>query len=73
MVYAIVVGACADCSTPFSFNPRRVPSKRINGTREPICRRCFHRNNKLRRAAGLPTYTLRADAYGPCSEGELDD
>ena len=45
MGYAIATGTCYTCGALFNFNPVRVPSVRVDGVREPICRACIDRAN----------------------------
>ena len=59
------------CSRLFSYNPMRVPSVRINGIREPICRDCVKLVNPRRIANGLGPIEPWSDAYDPCPEEEL--
>jgi hypothetical protein len=73
MGYAFCAGPCCGCGQPFVFNPRRVPSIRINGHRQPICRSCIARVNPMRRANGLEEIVPLPDAYEPCDERELPD
>jgi hypothetical protein len=49
----------------------RVPSIRINGTREPICLACVTTVNPRREANGLPPIVPAPDAYEACREEEL--
>jgi hypothetical protein len=70
-MYALCTSPCAGCGRLFSYNPVRVPSIRIKGTREPICRVCIDRVNPTREANGLPPIAPAADAYEPVDEGEL--
>ena len=69
MGWAIVWGACASCKTMFSFNPHKVPSVRINGVREPVCRSCIERVNPVRIKNGLAPITIDPEAYEPIEEG----
>ena len=71
MGFAIATGLCIGCRQPFAFNPVRVPSAVVNGTREPICRTCVERVNPLREEKGLPPIEILPDAYAPCDENEL--
>jgi len=64
MGFAFCMGGCCICKVTFNFNPDRVPSIRINGEKEPICRACHADINKLRESKGLPTFPLAQDAYG---------
>jgi hypothetical protein len=70
--YVTAMGHCFGCGRIFSFNPVRVPSITINGTREPICAGCVERANPLRVKNGLPPIIPASDAYEGCDEGELE-
>jgi hypothetical protein len=72
MGYALATGACLTCQKMFNFNPVRVPSFRVNGSREPICGPCIEIINQKRVAAGVPPFTISPDAYDACDEGELE-
>jgi hypothetical protein len=39
--YVLAYGACIHCGTMMTFNPHYVPSIRVQGTKEPLCRGCF--------------------------------
>jgi hypothetical protein len=71
--YAFCMAACIGCGRIFSFNPLRVPSLTVNGTREPICLGCVARVNPRRIANGLDAIVPLPDAYEPCPENELPD
>jgi hypothetical protein len=71
MGYAITMGYCINCGNLFSFNPVHVPSLRVRGVRQPVCRHCIERANPLRRKNGLPEIVPHPDAYEPCDEREL--
>ena len=71
MGYAIVTSHCFGCSRVFSYNPVRVPSIMIQGSREPICANCVARVNPTRIANGLDPIVPAPDAYEPCDESEL--
>jgi hypothetical protein len=60
MGFMFVMGFCIACHTPISFNPHTVPSLRVNGTREPLCRGCANKWNKLHPENARP---IAADAY----------
>lgn len=68
MGYMIAMGNCAVCGNLFTFNPERVPSVRINGEKEPVCRPCMERVNILKREKGLPEFEIPEDAYEPTPE-----
>lgn len=71
MGYAICTGQCAGCRRIFSFNPVRVPSIRVNGVREPLCRTCVDTVNAHRLKSGLEVFPIPEDAYEPVDESEL--
>ena len=71
MGYALCHSACIGCNRIFSYNPMRVPSVTVNGSREPICRDCVERANPQRIAKGLEPIVPRPDAYDPIDESEL--
>lgn len=70
-MYALCHSACAGCHRIFSYNPLRVPSVVIKGSREPICRHCVERVNPMRIANGLEPIVPLPDAYEPIHESEL--
>jgi hypothetical protein len=71
MGFALCHGHCIGCGQLFSFNPVRVPSITIKGTREPVCRNCVERVNPVRIKNGLPPIVPLPDAYDACDESEL--
>jgi hypothetical protein len=72
MGVAFCTGSCLACRRPFTFNPMRVPSLRVNGVREPICEGCMTgRINPLRVEKGLPPFEILPGAYEACDESEL--
>jgi len=71
-MYALAYGNCYSCKRLFGFNPVRVPSIRINGVREPICRHCIERANPKRVENGLQPIVPAPDAYEAVDESELD-
>lgn len=70
-MYAFACSACYGCKRTFTYNPVRVPSININGSREPICQVCVDRVNPRRIANGLEPIVPHPDAYGACHESEL--
>ncbi len=70
-MYALMFGKCANCGQPFGFNPHKVPSIRVEGKREPVCKPCIDQANPQRVAAGLPPFVIQPDAYEPIPEEEL--
>ena len=71
MGYAFCTGRCYCCKRVFSFNPVKVPSVRINGVKEPVCRSCIEAANPERVKNGLEPFVPHPDAYEPCDESEL--
>jgi hypothetical protein len=71
MGYALATSHCIGCGQIFSYNPVRVPSIRINGSREPICLPCVKLVNPIRVKNGLDPIVPKPDAYEACDEGEL--
>jgi hypothetical protein len=71
--FVSAMSACFGCKQVFSYNPMRVPSVIVSGSREPICRRCVEQANPRRLANGLPPIVPLPGAYEPCDESELDD
>ena len=41
----LVIGLCWACGTMMTYSAERVPSIRVNGTRQPICQTCVDRAN----------------------------
>lgn len=71
MGYALAMGLCINCGRLFSFNPNSVPSIRVRGVREPVCRDCMAAANRARVANGLEPLPILPDAYDPVDESEL--
>lgn len=69
MGYMLAFGQCCVCNAVFTFNPERVPSLRIRGNREPICRDCIERANQLRQEKGLELIQPLPGAYEAQEEG----
>jgi hypothetical protein len=70
-MYALLFAQCASCKRVFGCNPLRVPSIRVNGVREPVCKECVTSANPKRKAMGLEEFTIHPDAYEPVDEQEL--
>ena len=72
MGYAFMIAPCLVCKNRFTFNPIRVPSFKVKGVKEPICRVCHIALNKLRVEKGVPPFPEpHPDAYEACDENEL--
>jgi hypothetical protein len=69
--FVIAMAPCLQCGRPFSFNPLKVPSYRVNGVREPICEECMNDLNVQRKALGLDPFPIAPDAYAAIPETEL--
>lgn len=61
--YVLVTSACAVCGEVISYNPNRVPSVRVRGEREPVCRPCIEAANPVRVSRGLDPITIHPNAY----------
>jgi len=61
MGYMMLICECAACRRPISCNPEKVPSIRINGVREPICRACAERWSEIHNTP----VSIHPDAYEP--------
>jgi hypothetical protein len=59
---------CVVCRRPFFYNPQRVPSIRVQGSREPVCRDCIERANVERARLGLDPLVVLPGAYDPIDE-----
>jgi hypothetical protein len=68
MGYAIMLGFCVACKQPISFNPRKVPSLKVDGIRQPICKSCADRWNVLHPENARP---IQDGAYEHFDENEL--
>jgi len=68
----IVLGECAGCGRLFGFSPSRVPSVRVDGEREPVCRDCMGQLNMRRVAAGLRPWAIHPEAYAPDPVGDAE-
>lgn len=72
MGFAECIGPCCGCGEMITFNPNKVPSLRVHGNREPLCRVCFGKWNEIHRVSkGLPPEPLAPDAYSPIPESDL--
>lgn len=69
--YCIVHGRCFGCGQLFQFHPHKVPSIRVEGVRQPVCRTCIEKANPERIKNGLAPVVIMDGAYEPCPEEEL--
>ena len=66
MGYAFVLGSCVNCGAFLAFSPSHVPSIRVNGSKEPLCRGCFDKwNERHRTSKGLSAVQIHPQAYEP--------
>lgn len=72
MGYALAIGPCLLCKQPFTFNPMRVPSFRVNGVKEPICQHCMELANVKRKEMGMEPFPIDPEAYEAADEQELE-
>lgn len=71
--FVLATMPCWTCKQPFSFNPNAVPSIRIDGHREPICRNCIEVANRKRAELNLPPFVIDKDAYNALPEDRLGE
>jgi uncharacterized CHY-type Zn-finger protein len=69
--FVLAYSACFACHIPFSFNPHKVPSFRVNGEREAICASCMAVVNAKRKEMSLEPHPIEPDAYEPLPEEKL--
>lgn len=65
MSFIFVLAHCYRCKRLFTFNPDRVPSITVRGTREPFCLECVNEVNPRRVANGLAPIVPLPGAYDP--------
>jgi hypothetical protein len=53
------------------FNPNKVPSVRINGVKQPLCKACVDKVNAKRALIGMPPFKIEPGAYEAASEDEI--
>lgn len=67
MSYMFVVAPCVFCGATITCNPTHVPSVKVDGKREPMCKACHTEANEVRVEKGLePWPEPHPEAY----EGE---
>ncbi|RPH74007.1 hypothetical protein EHM76_04370 [bacterium] len=69
--FVMAMGRCIRCGVPFSFNPHFVPSIRVEGVRQPVCRSCVEWANEERKKAGIEPHFIHPEAYEPLPEEQL--
>jgi len=66
LAFMMVFGSCVNCGVFMGFNPEKVPSIRVNGIREPLCKKCFIKWNEIHRISkGLEPMKISPEAYFP--------
>jgi hypothetical protein len=58
-----MIGVCIVCTNVFSFNPRYVPSVKLEGVNQPICRQCVEDLNLRRSLQGVNKVVISPHAY----------
>jgi hypothetical protein len=71
MGFIYVFGPCWSCGQGFQFNPNKVPSLEIDGTRRPICADCMALANTAREQQGKPPHQILPGAYEPEEAGHV--
>lgn len=71
MGFVLVFGHCCNCSQFMKFNPIHVPSVRVNGKREPVCKKCVEELNEKRKLVGAEPWPIHPEAYEAADENEL--
>lgn len=61
MGYMMLMCACINCNSTFTCNPDLVPSLMVKGKREPLCRACTEKWEKIHNKSG----TILPGAYEP--------
>lgn len=61
MAYMMLMATCCNCKQSMTCNPDLVPSLRINGVKEPLCRACAERWEEIHHKTG----TISQFAYDP--------
>lgn len=68
MGFAIMFGMCYVCQEMIRFNPHKVPSLMVNGSRQAICRTCAEKWNEMHPENARP---IQEGAYDYFPEEEL--
>lgn len=71
MGYFCITSTCAVCRALITYHPHKVPSVRVEGVRQPICRPCVDEINPLRVEHGLPAIPIQDGAYDAADESDL--
>jgi len=66
MSFMMVHGHCVSCGAHIAYNPNYVPSIRVEGEKQAVCRACFDRWNDIHRVSkGLEPLPIHPEAYEP--------
>ena len=71
MGFAFLMATCISCGLPFTCNPLTVPSIRLKGVKEPVCKGCMDAVNARRERLGLTPFPILPDAYEAVDETKL--
>lgn len=71
MGFVTCITNCVNCHNPFGCNPNLVPSIRVNGVREAVCRNCIETANVQRKEMGMEPFEIRDGAYEAADENEV--
>ena len=69
--FVSVMAPCCSCRQVFTFHPNKVPSVRIKGVRQPVCRTCIKRANVQRQANGLEPFPILPGSYEAAEESSV--
>jgi hypothetical protein len=72
MGFVFATGHCIVCGNLFTFAPDFVPSVRVNGEKEPVCKSCVENANPIRKKNGLEPIRVHPNAYEPQEEGGME-
>ena len=71
MGYVMVAALCCSCGQLVIFNPNKVPSVRIRGEKQPLCKKCVDLVNEKRKLIKMPLFKIDPEAYEPANEDEI--
>lgn len=63
MGWVFLTADCIACGRTFTCSPSKVPSVRVEGKREPVCRPCVESANRIRKENGMELFTILPGAY----------
>lgn len=72
--YCFVIGTCCGCRAVITFDPEHVPSLRVQGERQPLCRGCHARWNEIHRTSkGLAPIAAHPGAWPSDERSEIHE